>query len=602
VAEAIQADVNELSSAMGGPRFALFGGNARATGIPEELGQFHGYLAGFDLPAFGVPGSRDVFSSLSSGALSLPAGFGDNVYQPPSAGRQLAPGNQFFLDEFSDQAKPWGTAGGSEKGFVAVELGEAARPGLTRTHYAFDYSPKGTPLARFVLVDTSSGQVGRPKDGTQNPDEDQSAWLNAVLADARTRGIPTVVAMNQPTLDPTSQVATPLLADGSVFEGTATSLGVSAVLAGFVHANAVYYVPNKQSPLNVPFIIGGGGGAALDGSRYPTDGNFHAWQLVTVDPTPVSLTNPQAAVRVRTIPVLESVALHAVDGLAAPTGSALRFEALGRGIDGGGPAGDPTQARRTYLHFPLPNPCPDAGPFFGGCQSQSALPPDYHFVSEDPSIAQFVAPAGGPVPTPLVRDGHLIPDDQSGLLCAMRPGSTWIDVVSGVHRSRMPVTVAGGEGTCSKYPVLPAAAPHFEQPAVAAPAPAAAPAPVPAGKPFLPAPPIPESVALVVPPAPAPIAAPSPPASAAGADKKEEEPETQAEGQEGDGAPGAGGAEFRALPPAHRSSHPFDPASGWALAGSAVLLGLLGAATAAAARHAARSGAPRPVPSRWADR
>lgn len=576
VAQAIQAEVNELSGVEGGPRFVLFGGNARTVGIPEELGAFRGYLADFTVPAFAAPGSRDVFSSLSSGAVAIPPGFGDNVYSPPSAARQVAPGNQFFLAEFADQAAPWGTDGHVEKGFEAVDVGEAARKGSARTHYAFDYKQDGEVKARFVMVDTSTGQIGRPKDGTQNPDEDQSAWLNSVLADARANGVPTVVAMNQPTVDPTAQVAAPVLADGAVFEGTATSLGVSAVLAGFVRANAVYHVPSQQAPVNVPFIISGSGGAALGGSRFPTDGHFHAWQLVTVDPTGISLTNPQATVRVRTIPVLESVALRAVDGLAADTGSTLRFDALGRGIDGGSPSNDPTQGRRQYLQFPLPNACPDAGPFFGGCQSQSALRPDYHFVSEDPSIAQFVARETDI--TPLVRDGHLIPDDQSGLLCAMRPGTVWVNIVSGVHRSRMPVTVRPGEGLCSKYPVLPAAAPAFE-PAAAPPAPGPAPAPAasPAAKPFTPAPPIPDSVALVLPPAPAPIAAPSPPASAAGASKEEEEPETQTEGQEGDGAPGA---EFRRL---SHDRQPYDP--GWWMVMAAAALGFVGAGSTALLRQ-----------------
>lgn len=583
VAQAIQAEVNELAGAQGGPRFTVFGGNARTTGIPEELGEFRGYLADFDVPTFGVPGIRDVFSSLSSGSVNLPPGFGDNLYRPPNAARQLAPGNQFFLNEFADQAQPWGTGGHREKGFAPVDVGEPAKEGAARTHYAFDYAPDGKALARFVLVDTSTGQVGRPKDGTQNPDEDQSAWLNAVLADARAAGIPTVVAMNQPTLDPTSAVATPLLADGAVFEGTAASLGVSAVLAGFVRANAVYRVPNEQSPVNVPFILSGAGGAALGGSRFPADGHYHAWQLVTIDPGQVSLTNPQAGVRVRSMPVLESVALNAADGLDAPTGSTLRFRGVGRGIDGGNPSTDPTQGRRTYLTFPLPNPCPDSGPFYGGCLSQSALRPDYHFVSEDPSVAQFVAMEADGVP--LVRDGHLTPDDQSGLLCAMRPGTVWVNIVSGAHRSRMPVTVRPGEGVCSKFPVLQTLVPHFAAAAPQPGSPAPAPAQPAASKTFVPTPPIPESVALVLPPAPAPIAAPSPPASAAGASKEEEEPETQTEGQEGDGAPGQ---EFRAI------SQPYDPAEGWAVGGAAILLGVVGAG-AAALRKPSRRHVPAPA-------
>ena len=64
-----------------------------------------------------------------------------------------------------------------------------------RTHYAFDSSgPGGT--VRVVVIDNSPGSLAA-SDPYQNPPEAQLPWLEAVLADARAKGIPTIVMGNR---------------------------------------------------------------------------------------------------------------------------------------------------------------------------------------------------------------------------------------------------------------------------------------------------------------------------------------------------------------------------------------------------------------------
>lgn len=577
VALAIQREINALAAQPGGPRFNLFGGGFRSVGLPDELEQIRGYLTDFSKPVFGTLAPRDLYSPAGGGAVGLvpelPPDYEKVLPIGPGTIRQSAATKRFFLKAFANMAGPWGE-GGVPSGFQRVQIGSPPRSGLARTHYAFDYAPAGTPIARFAFVDTSDFNYQKTGQAVQNqnPPEDQFLWLPQVIGDARSKNppIPTFVILSVPTLNPTAfatQQKTNTMVDSSAFESTVLGGGVSAVLSGHFRTNASYYYPAEATEgLRVPFYVMGSGGAPIGGTKYPTDGHFHAWHLVEVDPSRVSLLNPQADVKVHTFPVIESVALHAIDGLHAPGGTTLSFTGLARAIDGGGPPGDPEQIRRTYIYFPLPQYCPKIGPDRGGCMAAGALRADYHFVSEDPSIAQFVKQGFGPG-LPLVVDGHLIADDQSGFLCTFKAGSTFVKIVSGTHQMRMPVTVGAGSGPCVKHPVLdPKVDPRVQttKPVLDPPL---------VEQPFrklFHAPTLPDPLAIVLPPAPGPIAAPAPPASAATSRKEEEEHQTQAEGQEGDGA------EMRAMfHGARRQS--FDPILGWLLVGAATMMGIAGA-------------------------
>ncbi len=64
-----------------------------------------------------------------------------------------------------------------------------------RTHYAFDSDgPGGT--VRVIVIDNSLGSLAA-SDPHQNPAEAQLPWLEAVLADARAKGIPAIVMGNR---------------------------------------------------------------------------------------------------------------------------------------------------------------------------------------------------------------------------------------------------------------------------------------------------------------------------------------------------------------------------------------------------------------------
>lgn len=571
VALRIRDEISNLAAIRGGPAFVIHGGNGRWTGIPEEMEQFKGYLSDFTVPVFGALGPNDLLTPAAAGGIAeLVPEVPDNlrvIVDPPDAKRTFGT-NKFALRAFKDQCAPWGDQAGCT-GISPIDIGVQPDRSLARTHYAFDYSPYGKSLARFVILDTSDRTYSKAGQAvsTQNPSEDQALWFPQVATDASTKNIPTIVVMNVPTTNPTSSIQPDrrgMLADAPTFESQAVASGVSAVFTGLIHSNGSYTYP-ADVPTAIPFYVLGTGGAPLNGTKYPEDGNFHAWHLVNVDPSNVSLVNRQATVRVKSFPVVESVALHAIDGLSAPGGTPLHFTALARAVDGGGPASDHDQIRRTYISFPW---------FHTGDNEPR---PDYHFTSDDPSIAQFVTQ--GLPGLPLVRDNFLLADDQSGFLCTFKAGKTFVNITTGTHRMRMPITVGPGFGTCVEHPVLSPTETQQKrlEPSIATPP--GVPTAINPHLPILHHLLVPDPLALVLPPAPGPIAAPAPPGSAATSRKEEEEHQTQSEGQEGDGADAVVMLHARRI----RS---VDPVFLWLmLASMTVLAGLGGVATGQAKKR-----------------
>lgn len=527
----IRDEINAAAKLPNGPRFVLYTGSMRSSGIPEELAQFKSFLKGFDIPVFGAIGTKDLFVGLDAGPAGGPAN------QTIGSGS-----NQYWKQVFADMPAPWGTAG-APRGIRPIPA-NSAQP-LARTHYAFDVLEGSRAVLRVIVLDSSTKSLGNSSD--QNPpNESQAAWWTLLAGEAKALGIPTVISMNQPTVIPDSIQVGNWQGQGAfeapVFDSNAQAAGVTAVFAGGLRMNTTDKLPGRVG--DVPLYVMGGGGAPLgfesDASKptkLVTDGFYHGWHLVSLDPEP-SQRNllGQAPHTIRSFPTLESLAIRSFDGEQVAAGHTMRFSALGRGLLGGW--SDKDQAKATYMHMGSDSliDCRSFGQGDIYCQSKNAIKPGYRFWSEDPSIAKFVLPDRGrgsrfPALEPLTGAMLFDSTGQFGLLCTFKKGSVGINVESGFLRRRLVINVGPGDGPCLKAPVLdeppdprkPGVTPEVPGPEVGKP-------PVP--KHTL----IQDPISVVLPPAPGPVAAPAPPASAATSRKEEEEHQTQSEGQEGDGA------------------------------------------------------------------
>lgn len=551
VALRIRDEINRIAYPKNpdGPRFVLFTGNMRQTGVPEELAQFKSYLAGFDIPVYAAIGNTDLFQGLTGSAATV-----NNANTSGS--------NAYWKEAFGDMWKPWGR--GTFPGMPAtpgyirpvdVSLPNAViHPELARTHYAFDVMDKGIRALRVIVLDSSTKSYGSSTD--QEPQlEGQSEWLQAVISDAKLLNVPIVISMNQPTVIPAS-VQIPNWnnqADKTTFESMVVSGGVSAVFAGGLRKNATDSYPQRRGV--VPLYIMGGGGAPLgfEGTQPPvgpptgplvpasmlaSDGYYHGWHLMSFNPDPGSRNIlGQAPHSLKTFMSLEYLGIHAVDGDTVKAGNAVRFSGFGRQMTGGWSVPEQARSSTFQLGFPFAPECANAGDGDIYCQSVNAIAPPYRLSSENPKIARFVVPS--PVAgytTPFIHPitGTMIEDRDGrfGYLCTFDKGTVGINLESGTINRRIVVTVLPGDGPCVKFPVLPdpTIPPIFRLQPVDPPAEESTPT-VPRFNP----PPFPETLAVILPPAPGPIAAPAPPASAATSRKEEEEHQTQTEGQEGDG-------------------------------------------------------------------
>lgn len=545
VALQIQAEINEMSKLPGGPKFVVFGGNMRTIGAPEELGEFKSYIRRFRVPFFAALGPNDLFGNLQT---SVPVDAPD--YTGGLVNRQLAGprDDSFYLEIFSNEHAPWGTTSDAKKNpqiqpVTGIPGEQQPRSGAARTHYAFDYVD-GAKRLRIIVIDDS--QLGRvTNQSSQNPPEKQDTWLAAVLENASRNGAASIIVMNRPGRNPLDLFAPPY-AEANPIQNAAAQVGASAVFTSYHRMNAVDVLRLPGIAQTVPVYVFGGGGGPLDATPErppdPSLGFYHSWQLVSVS-FDQSRRNSfgQAEVYARSFPVLDTLALHAVDGTAVAGGNTLRFTATGRATDGGGP-GEPLQSRAAVvpLDFSARGTCPQ-DPNDGyrpKCVAAIGGPigPQYQFISENPKIGYFVRPSpkSDKLPQLTGASGSVIPDSTSGLFCAVGVGTTYVNIVSGFHRARMQVSVASGFGPCVKDPVN-SPAPNIP---VDVPEPPIARAPV---RPFLFTPTDLQSFAILVPPT-VPIVAPAPPAAGGYARKEEHEEATQTEE-----------SEFAALRPLPRS-------------------------------------------------
>lgn len=539
VTSQIQREINEMSKHPGGPKFVVFGGSMRKIGIPEELGEFKRSVQGFRIPFYAALGSSDLFTDLASVALDQVPDYDGNVTRV----REQFPDPSdasFYLQGFNDMAQPWGK-GPRPKGIEPILIGDGARQDQARTHYAFDYV-EGSKRLRIIVLDTAGTRMTNSI-STQNPSQDQLTWLEQVLRNGKDLGAQSIVIMNRPYQNP---LETGLDAQPHPDTNVQTAISIaglysSAVISSYFRANAVDLLKLEGVASTMPVYIFGGGGAPLEATiRKPPDpalGYYHSYQLISVNFSrkipPLNLNRSE--VYARSFPVLDNVAMTALDGNSVKGGNTLRFTGSGRVVEGGGP-GDPFQSRAAVVPLDLvsagvcpPDPADSNRP---KCKQLSGGPigPTFLYTSENPEIGTFVRPAVIDPRIPYIdpATGAVVPDSTSGLFCSFKAGQTYVSLSSGFHRARKQVTVTGGSGPCVKDPV-----PGLFSDIVRRPGSVQVPLTRAESRPYLFSPPgfdIPP-VGIVIPPF-VPILAPAPPAAGGYAKREQHKQATEEQGQE----------------------------------------------------------------------
>ncbi len=526
LAAALHATASMRAAA--GPRALLYTGNRVGSGLGEaDAARFAALLAGAPgLPVFPALGSGDASGGFGAGAFQTalsgfpaPLGFG-----PPPPGVSLA-----------------GIPGSSPVSGA-------------RTHYAFDSQGSGGTV-RVVVIDNSLGSLAAG-DPQQNPPEPQLPWLEAVLADARGKGIPVVVMGNR-SLNTSFTPKLNVAGDGDQVAQVLLQGGASAYLfdrpeenrAMRIPAGAARTIPSfGTGTLGYRSEISGATGVDSADSLFGDSGVL----LLEVNVSGRDPATNVAPVGVRMIPVIEDLSLEATDGTLLRRSRPALFRGLGRRPRGGdrwgqasaGSGNPDPSGGDPYTLFP-PEQC-----LVAGCSAR--LEPEYSFVSSDPDIADFVRqdPASANLRKPFLDAGdRVVTDSSSGLLCPFNAGSTTVTVSAGGFSYTEEVRVLDGsvQRPCGTRPLRPdrfkrasaVAAPPAPPPppnsppgsppvdfAPPPPPPAPAPSPPPSSPPAPPPPaPVPTSFLLpptpplgvvpaIVPPPPPPIVRPLPPGGA----------------------------------------------------------------------------------------
>jgi hypothetical protein len=492
-------------------------------------------------------GSADAarYAALLGGAPGLP------VY--PALGSNDAAngvGAEAFQAAFTSFPAPLG-AGAPPAGISTAGIpGAAPGPGA-RTHYAFDSAgPGGT--VRVIVVDNSLGSLAA-SDPHQNPAEPQLPWLQAVLADARAEGIPTVVMGNR-SLNANFTPKLNVASDASEVAQVLVAGGASAYLFDRPEENRVMQIPAGAAETIPSFGIGslgyrsqvsGAVGLEVADSLFGDSGVL----LLEVDAGMRDPATNRAPVGARLIPLIEELSLEATDGTLLRRSRPALFRGLGRKPRGGDRWGRSSAGSGTpdpsggdpYTLFP-PNQC-----LVAGCAARIA--PEYSFTSSDPDIADFVKqdPASTNLRKPFLdANKKVVTDNSSSLLCPFNAGTTTVTISAGGFSYSESVRVQAGsvQQPCGTRPLrpdrfvrnTPGAAPpappppappgaapplEFTPPPLtpAAPPPPNPPPPPPTPPPVDPFIPLAPALALaavpaIVPPPPPPIVRPLPPGGA----------------------------------------------------------------------------------------
>jgi hypothetical protein len=462
-----------------GPRALLYTGNRVATGLgPADGKRYASLLAS----APGLP----VYAALGS----------DDVVDPGGSG--------VFQSSFASFPAPFGF-GPAPAGVSTGGIPGAPAGGGARTHYAFDSGGSGGTV-RVIVIDNSRGSLAAG-DPFQNPPEAQLPWLEAVLADARAKGIP-AIAMGNRSLNPNFTPRLNVASDGTEVARALVAGGASAYVFDRPEENRAMQIPAGGATTIPSFgtgtlgyrsqlsgVVGGSSADALFG-----DGGVMVLELNAAARDP---NTNRAPVGVRLIPVIQDLSLEATDGTTLRRSIPALFSGLGRrplggdrwGATGAG-SGIPNPSGGTpYTLFP-PDQC-----LVAGCADR--LEPEYGFASSDPDIADFVRqdPASSNLRKPFLDEkGKVVTDNSSGLLCPFNAGTTTVTVSAGGYSYSETLTVLGGSvrRPCGTRPLRPD---RFKRAAATGATPPPPP-PAPAGSPPVDfAPPPPPAAPAAAPPA-----------------------------------------------------------------------------------------------------
>lgn len=464
-----------------GPRALLYTGNRVATGLSRADGERYASL-------LASSPSLPVYAALGS----------DDVIDPD--------GSAVFQAAFASFPAPFGS-GPAPAGVSTAGIPGAPASGA-RTHYAFDSGgPGGT--VRVIVIDNSRGSLAA-SDPFQNPAEAQLPWLEAVLADARARGIP-AIAMGNRSLNPNFTPKLNVASDGTEVARALVDGGASAYLFDRPEENRAMRIPAGGATTIPSFgtgtlgyrsqlsgVVGGSTADALFGDS--------GVMVLEIDAGARDPNTNRAPVGVRLIPVIQDLSLEATDGTVLRRSIPALFSGLGRrplggdrwGATGAGSGIPNPSGSSPYTAFP-PDQC-----LVAGCADR--LEPEYSFTSSDPDIADFVRqdPASSNLRKPFLdSNDKVVTDSSSGLLCPFNAGTTTVTVSAGGFSYSETINVLGGSvrRPCGTRPLRPD---RFKR-AAATGAPPPPPPPAPAGNPPVDfAPPAP-------PPAPAPPPVPNPP-------------------------------------------------------------------------------------------
>ncbi|HUB99554.1 MAG TPA: hypothetical protein VMS11_07005 [Solirubrobacterales bacterium] len=432
---------------------------------------------------------------LRAGAGSLP------VFAAPAAS-DLDSGSSLeaFRSAFSGFGAPLGSAPAGA-GIVPVAL---TSPG--HAYYSFDSTGSGGNV-RVIVLDYAAPELGAG----------QTCWLSEQLANAGAAGTPAIVVGARDLAGLAANAAAdrtqvvPILAGASSPPGCGSpGFAASAYFFDFPEQTRAYRL--VAGARSLPAYGTGTLGYVTPPATTETDFVGSSGFLLVSVGRPAGAGNV-AAVGVRLIPSIGSLALNPTDGTLLRRSQPALFEALARRpLAGtkceGGTAPDPCEFASPEPYVQIPSQCQ-------GSKCATTVLPEYTFTSSEPDIADFVArdPAStNPRNVLLVKKKPLL-DPHSGLLCAFNAGTTVVTVATGGLSYSQKVTVQAGsvQQPCGTTPLRNRAGP---EPAVAPP-PAPAPAPGPASPAPTPAfPPPPPPAVPTATPAPPPVAHPAVPAPA----------------------------------------------------------------------------------------
>lgn len=365
----------------------------------------------------------------------------------PADGDASGRGSLAFESAFGPFPAPLGQ-GPAASSMRPVAIGRPAVAGRARTHYAVDQDGSGGTV-RLIVIDNAGGSLAE-RDDRGNPVEDQAAWLRDVLADARGKRIPAIV-MGSRGLNP------------SLPNAATDAAAVAAILRDGGASAYVYDGAGEQRRTAIPQGSGEVPAFASGtlGIRAGNDRGFGppGLLLLEVDGAKRDARSNRAPVAARLIPVVEDLAIEAVDGRLLNRSQPALFRGLGR---------RPRSADRRVQYTELPNPpCPN-----DSCPGR--IDPEVRFSSSNPDIADFVRldPKSTNPRKPFIdpRTDKPVADAASGLLCAFNAGRTTVTISAGGLSYATTVTVRAGSALrpCGTVPLVdpPPARPPEIQPSV----------------------------------------------------------------------------------------------------------------------------------------